>query len=189
MVAHGDMNMDMGMDTDMGSSPSPSNESSSTAMGMQMTFFTATSTPLYSNAWTPSSTGAYAGTCIFLILLALLFRFLLSVKSQMESRWREQNLNRRFIVTADPKELRGNNQANQDADRRVENGPALPAGFVGKNAAVLTINGLDENVRMVERARGEGAEPSGSAIQPFRLSVDLVRAAVVTVLVGVAYLL
>lgn len=67
--------------------------------------------------------------------------------------------------------------------------PALPAGFVGKNTAVLTVNGLDENVRMVERARGAGSEPSGSAVQPFRLSVDLVRAAFVTVMVAVAYLL
>ncbi|KAF2243364.1 hypothetical protein BU26DRAFT_534305 [Trematosphaeria pertusa] len=47
---------------------------------MAMTFFTSTSTPLYSAAWTPSSTGQYAGTCMFLIAFAAIFRALLAVR-------------------------------------------------------------------------------------------------------------
>jgi hypothetical protein len=45
-----------------------------------MTFFTSTSTPLYSSSWTPASTGQYAGTCIFLIAFAAIFRALLAVR-------------------------------------------------------------------------------------------------------------
>ena len=50
---------------------------------MMMVFFTSTSTPLYSKAWTPSSTGAYAGTCIFLIALTVVLHTLLAVRSNL----------------------------------------------------------------------------------------------------------
>jgi hypothetical protein len=48
--------------------------------GMAMTFFTSTATPLFSMAWTPNSAGQYAGTCVFLIALAAIFRALLSIR-------------------------------------------------------------------------------------------------------------
>lgn len=54
---------------------------------MSMTFFTATDTPLYSDAWTPKSTGAYAGTCIFLIALAVLFRGIIAVRCNFLVLW------------------------------------------------------------------------------------------------------
>jgi copper transporter 1 len=47
---------------------------------MAMTFFTSTNTPLYSLSWIPNSTGQYAGTCIFLIAFATIFRALLAVR-------------------------------------------------------------------------------------------------------------
>jgi hypothetical protein len=47
---------------------------------MAMTFFTSTSTPLYSSDWTPNSAGEYAGTCIFLIAFAAIFRALLAAR-------------------------------------------------------------------------------------------------------------
>jgi hypothetical protein len=47
---------------------------------MAMTFFTSTNTPLYSLSWSPNSTGQYAGTCIFLIAFAAIFRALLAVR-------------------------------------------------------------------------------------------------------------
>jgi copper transporter 1 len=72
------MNMDMGM-------PAPADNSSSSMamMGMnqmKMTFFTSASTPLFASSWTPTTTGQYAGTCIFLIVLAIFFRALLAVR-------------------------------------------------------------------------------------------------------------
>ena len=45
-----------------------------------MTFFTSTSTPLFSLSWSPSTAGQYAGTCIFLIVLAALFRALVAIR-------------------------------------------------------------------------------------------------------------
>jgi len=50
---------------------------------MTMTFFTSTSTPLFSLAWHPSTPGQYAGTCIFLIILAALFRGLVAIRSNL----------------------------------------------------------------------------------------------------------
>ena len=47
---------------------------------MAMTFFASTVTPLFSMAWMPNSTGQYAGTCIFLIALAAIFRALLAIR-------------------------------------------------------------------------------------------------------------
>lgn len=56
---------------------------SSSMMGMDsmaMTFFTATNTALFSSSWTPNTTGQYAGTCIFLIAFATIFRALLAIR-------------------------------------------------------------------------------------------------------------
>ncbi|KAI0867408.1 Ctr copper transporter [Hypoxylon argillaceum] len=52
-----------------------------TSEDMAMVFFQNMVTPLYSLAWTPSNTHAYAGTCIFLIVLAVIHRALLAFRS------------------------------------------------------------------------------------------------------------
>ncbi|KAI1377018.1 Ctr copper transporter family-domain-containing protein [Hypoxylon crocopeplum] len=67
--------MDMGMD--MGSSSSIL----MTSAEMAMVFFQSVTTPLYSSAWTPQGEGSYAGTCIFLIVLALVHRILIAARS------------------------------------------------------------------------------------------------------------
>jgi hypothetical protein len=54
---------------------------------MLMVFFTATSTPLYSNSWTPSNAGEYAGTCIFLIVLAVILRALVALRTNFDGLW------------------------------------------------------------------------------------------------------
>ncbi|RDW59948.1 hypothetical protein BP6252_13035 [Coleophoma cylindrospora] len=74
---------DMAMATSTTSAMDMSSTSTTTMMGMDsmsMTFFTSTTTPLYSTSWTPSSVGVYAGTCIFLIVFAAIFRALLAVR-------------------------------------------------------------------------------------------------------------
>ncbi|KAL7952332.1 Ctr copper transporter family domain-containing protein [Trichoderma compactum] len=43
-------------------------------------FFTATNTALFSSSWTPNTTGQYAGTCIFLIAFATIFRAILAIR-------------------------------------------------------------------------------------------------------------
>ncbi|KAF2641380.1 hypothetical protein P280DRAFT_398372 [Massarina eburnea CBS 473.64] len=47
---------------------------------MSMTFFNSASTSLYSMSWTPASSGQYAGTCVFLIFFAIIFRALLAIR-------------------------------------------------------------------------------------------------------------
>lgn len=70
--------MSMGMPTD-----SSMSMNSSMMMGMDsmaMVFFTSNQTPLYSWSWSPTTDGQYAGTCIFLIAFAALFRALLAIR-------------------------------------------------------------------------------------------------------------
>lgn len=132
---------------------------------MQMTFFSSTSTPLYSSAWTPRSTGQYTGTCIFLILLAAFLRALVTLKHLTEKRWLDQALNRRYVVVAGKL---------PEAERTSEDGDA-------RTATLLTKMGVEETVKVVRRHVRE--------VQPWRLSVDVPRAVLVTVMAGVAYLL
>ncbi|KAI1382623.1 Ctr copper transporter family-domain-containing protein [Hypoxylon trugodes] len=75
-------NMDMTMDT--------SNESANMGMGgvdgsqMVMTFFVSSTTSLFSKSWTPKTSEQYAGTCIFLITLAVIMRVMLALKPILE---------------------------------------------------------------------------------------------------------
>ena len=134
------------------------------AAEMAMVFFNSHTTPLYSLAWTPMSTGAYAGTCIFLIVLSVIFRSLFAVKHILEARWLDQAWNRRYIVVQDKTPISEELRRDPDAKH-----------------AVLSANGVEEHVRVVHKTvRG---------VQPWRFSVDLPRAAFVTLMAGVGYLL
>ncbi|KAE9962921.1 hypothetical protein EG328_011921 [Venturia inaequalis] len=78
------MAMSSGMSMATSTASSPSDMSAMMGMdSMAMTFFTASTTPLYSMTWTPSSVGQYAGTCIFLITFATIFRALLAVRQNL----------------------------------------------------------------------------------------------------------
>jgi solute carrier family 31 (copper transporter), member 1 len=57
-----------------------SSSSMMSAQDMAMVFFQSVSTPLISSAWTPSGSGTYAGTCIFLIVLAVSHRVLIALR-------------------------------------------------------------------------------------------------------------
>lgn len=133
-------------------------------MGMMAVFFNSMDTSLYSTAWTPSSTAGYAGTCIFLVLLAALFRALLAGKSIMEQRWLDQELARRYVAVRGKQPFA--ETVSQDS--------------MAKDM-VLSANGVEENVRVVERKR--------TMVRPFRLTVDPVRACLDMVIAGVGYLL
>ncbi|CAH0050764.1 unnamed protein product [Clonostachys solani] len=85
------MSMDMPAATSTSSmSMGDSDESMMMSMAdMTMTFFDSIKTPLFSSAWAPTTTGQYAGTCIFLIFLALIFRVLIAFRPVLEaSVWR-----------------------------------------------------------------------------------------------------
>jgi hypothetical protein len=149
---------DMDMDTD-----------NATSMGMVMSFTTSTTTPLFSTSWNPSSAGAYAGTCIFLAVLAVVFRAILAAKAVLEARWMDREMARRYVVVAGKPAL---------AQR-------LSADDSEKRAAVMMLseNGVEENVVVVQRRDG------GVLARPWRLSVDPVRALLDVVVAGVGYLL
>jgi hypothetical protein len=128
--------------------------------GMSMVFMTATNTPLYSDSWTPSSAGAYAGTCIFLILLAVMFRAILTAKAYLDARAIQSAMKRRYVV------VDGSDKIGSDAN---------------STTGILTTNGVAENVRIVHAPVQH--------VQPWRFSVDLPRAGIMTVAVAVGYLL
>jgi len=131
---------------------------------MSMTFFSATTTSLYSSMWTPTTIGAYAGTCIFLILLAVTFRGLLAVKAWKEAAWMDAEFKRRFVAVAgkQPKSER----ISSDSDSR---------------KMVLTENGVEEDVMVVQK--------KGVDARPWRISVDPIRAIIDMIIAGVGYLL
>lgn len=145
-----------------GNSSSPS----TAQMTMQSVFQTVRATPLYSLPWTPSSTGAYAGTCIFLIVLGVLMRALLAGKAILEARWLDRELNRRYVVV--------NGGSKPPLAQRLSHDSTA-------KHVVLSENGAEEDVVVVERRKG--------IVSPWRVSVDPLRAVLDMVIAGVGYLL
>lgn len=133
-----------------------------TASMMEMVFFSSTTTPIYSSMWAPKTIGAYAGTCIFLILLAVILRALLAAKSWKEATWLDAEFNRRYVTVAD--KLSKAERLSSDSKRMI-----------------LSENGVEEEVMVVKKA--------GMSVQPWRISIDPVRAVIDTVIAGVGYLL
>lgn len=95
------MDMDMptttAMDMPMDTSTSMTGDMDGMTMSMAdmiMVFFTSYTTPLFSASWNPTSEGQYAGTCIFLIVLAFALRFMLAVKPILEARFWSSNIKR-----------------------------------------------------------------------------------------------
>lgn len=155
----------------MDMSSSSSSSDSTTMSSMSMVFTNDHSTPLFSNAWTPTSTGAYAGTCIFLIILAIIARGLQAWRHTLETRWHDRAVNRRYVVVAGK---------DGEAERPSSETTEAPE---TKDEAVLTVRGVDEKVRVV-RSNARSKETTA-----WRFSVDLPRACVFTVQAGVGYLL
>jgi len=165
MAPHSDMDMDMpGMSGD-----SSSAGAATAAMTMQSVFQTVRETPLYSLSWTPTSVGSYAGTCIFLIILAALLRGLLAAKAYLEARWLDRELDRRYVVVAGAGRPPLAQRLSQDS------------AAVKRQLVVLSENGVEEDVVVVER--------KGGGVRPWRVSVDPVRALLDVVIAGVGYLL
>lgn len=132
---------------------------------MSSAFINSQTTALFSANWVPNSAAAYAGTCIFLIVLASTFRCLSALKAVLEQRWLAKARSRRYVIVKG----KGTEAAKIDSD------PAA------KTGTLLTANGVEEKIRIV-RSDSRG-------VVPFRLSVDIPRAALVMVMAGTGYLL
>ena len=133
--------------------------------GMAMTFQDTHNTPLFSNLWTPASDGSYAGTCIFLIVLAIIDRCLFAFRAYMERRWLAAHVKRRYITVAGKTPEAGRIEKDPDASL----------------ATLVTAQGVEESVKVVQRTTPE--------ILPWRFSVDLPRALIFLCITGVSYLL
>jgi copper transporter 1 len=144
-----------------------------------MTFFSAQNTPLFAMSWQPSSPGGYAGTVIFLIILAILSRGIAALRTDLESRWHHAALRRRYIVVAAPPGSSGDGGSAERGLKQTLGERVL--GDPNGSTATLTANGVDECVRVVQAPRRGPV--------PWRLSVDAPRAGLVTVQAGVMYLL
>lgn len=121
-------------------------------------------TPIYSAMWSPTSTGQYAGTCIFLIVLATILRGLLAARAWKESAWLDIEFNRRYVTVAG-KPPKAERIASDSDSKRV----------------VLMENGVEEDVMIVKK--------TGMGVRPWRITTDPIRAVIDTVIAGVAYLL
>lgn len=161
-MSHSDMNMG-GMDMSHGGS--------SDGMSMMpMTFFTSNATPLYSLAWTPYSDGSYAGTCIFLVVLALLLRCLMALKSILEMYvWQSA-----FAAAAAGGSWHGLPGESNQHHHQGAGGDEAKGMQVGEGVAEAR-GGLLRRVRL--------------GTPPWRLKVDGVRAVLDVIVVGVGYLL
>ncbi|OQV05283.1 hypothetical protein CLAIMM_10051 [Cladophialophora immunda] len=148
----------------MSDSSSDSMSMSSTSMSMPMVFTTSHHTPLYGTGWTPTTSGGYAGTCIFLVILAIGLRLVFAAKAVCEQRWAVAARRRRFVLVKGRATEAG--QIDQDPD--------------AKTGALITVNGVEENVKVVE---------ARDVFPPFRLSVDVPRAVLTTIIAAMAYLL
>jgi hypothetical protein len=140
-------------------------DTGSSDSGMHMSVFNNDmKTALYSDAWTPQTAGAYAGTILFLILLGVIFRLLLAAKARAEARWLDKEMNRRYVVVQGKLPV-SEQVSRNDFSKRM----------------TLTENGVEEEVFVVQRKQ--------QMHRPWRLSVDPLRAGLDTVIAGVAYLL
>ncbi|KAJ5203758.1 uncharacterized protein N7498_004637 [Penicillium cinerascens] len=157
--------MDHSMSHTSGMSGMSGMSSSSSGSGMTMVFTDAHTTPLFSSAWAPSSSGAYAGTCIFLIVLAIIDRCLIAFKATMERQWLATHLKRRYIAISGTTTEAG--RINSDPDAKI--------------ASLVTAQGVEESVKIVHSV-SEGPIP-------WRFSVDLPRALLFLCIAGVSYLL
>lgn len=135
--------------------------------GMAMYFTSSSNTPLFSAAWTPTTTAGYAGTCVFLIILAFLSRCLLTWRHSLEAVWtRRTAAASRYVVVADERERFREKAKEGEGEEEEKMG--------------------GEKVLLETRAKSRNGGRGGS---PWRLSVDLPRACVFTVQAGVGYLL
>ncbi|SZF05501.1 unnamed protein product [Blumeria hordei] len=159
-----DMNMDMGHDHHGDSMPMESGSMSMQMGGMNMSFFSSTTTSLYTKMFAPNSVAAYAGMCLFLIFLAIFSRGLIAFRAWRESVWLDADRRRRYVTV--PGKMTQSESMASDSDAR---------------KMVLSENGLEENVIMVEKRHME--------VRPWRISVDPMRAVLDTIITAVGFLL
>ncbi|KAF3902412.1 hypothetical protein ABW20_dc0110376 [Dactylellina cionopaga] len=99
-MSHDHSSMADGMDSGDTSNPQATSSAAGTNSHdvMPMVFQWVMQTPIYSYAFTPSTSSQYVGALIFLILLSIIYRALVAYKSHKESLWREDERARKVII-------------------------------------------------------------------------------------------
>lgn len=82
----------------------------------------------------PMSIGACIGTCIFLVILAVIFRLPIAFKSVLEKRWIDAEVNRRYVVIT--KKSNTKERISSDSE---------------SNSALLTENGVEGDIMVVRK--------------------------------------
>lgn len=158
--------------------PSHGTNGGSVAGSMAMSFVVSTATPLFSTAWRPASLAQYVGTCVFLIALSVVFRFLLAWKSVLELRWARRARRQVLIATA---ATASSSSSSWSA--------SLPPRAKSANETPADMERLQQQKESEEGEEGEDRGKSGWAGRPWRFSTELPRAAMTVVVSGVGYLL
>lgn len=165
-MSHDHSGMDMG-GMDMGGS-------APMAHSMAMTFHSNMVDALFSEQWTPSNRGQYAGTCIFIVFFAMIYRGLFVVKFKLDEKLiKTGKLNKQVVALNDI----GRDQPYKSL-RDIED----------------ELDEEEEQERLQKLERPDLPEKGPQMTtrlgpRPWRLSVDVPRAAIQTVLSGVGYLL
>ena len=147
----------------------PDSRSTGSMSNMPVVFFTSTTTPIYSISWSPSSTGWYAVTCIFLIIFAAGFKFLRVYRARQEHRWKEDESRRQFLIRG----IGDNGYYGEEA--KTEEGPKIE-----EDSSIW----IKIKITVLDKAL---YKPPSS--RPWRISEDVPRACLDVVVAGVGYLL
>jgi len=126
---------------------------------MNMAFHNTMTDNLFFESWTPTTTGQYAGACIFLIVLAIAHRFLVAFKSVQDAKWQAKEQARSIVVA-------GRGGSHRNSMESVDNDP--------KNMVTITTTG--------EASRNPWTVP-------WRFSTELPRAILGTINTFLGFLL
>ena len=138
-------------------------------MNMNMAFHTGISDVLYSESWKPTTTGQYVGACIFLVLLAVIHRFLAAFKGVQEAKWRAKERKRVIIVA----------------------GARPGTGTSGNSPLRGSLKSMEQQQEELDTGEEDAVreKPRNPWMTPWRFSTELPRAGLATVVSGVGYLL
>ncbi|KAF2724682.1 Ctr-domain-containing protein [Polychaeton citri CBS 116435] len=152
--------------TSMGSMSMPTGSTSAGDMDMvmSMVFFSSESTPLFSSAWTPTSHGGYAGTCLFLIALAIISRIMMAFRALAERHWRLEAAGRRRTAYRSHSEHTEGHRHDEEE-------------------SVLGIPSHEKHMGVGNSA------PTALFVTPWVFSIDVPRGVLYFVQAGVSYLL
>jgi len=155
-----------------GSSSTAGSSHDTAAMDMAMTFVVSTATPLFSAAWTPRTLGQYVGTCVFLIALSFVFRFVLAWKQVLEHRWARAEAARKPVVVVGGG---GGGSSEEDLNKEPQKDEKAKPSSDGSSSS--------------GSSSSSSSSSEGWSGRPWRFSTELPRAALTVVSTGLGYLL